>query len=125
MTDRTATRYEESMKGLFSTNIETDKPGTVNPQYCDVISICNRPFLRLAGLPGPKADFRVNLSYRLSKIKKASARQIIYEYYGKWLIPSTSTAFAVRTREIQITFSIMESGIKELYDLEKDPYEMN
>jgi arylsulfatase A-like enzyme len=51
--------------------------------------------------------------------------KIFYEYYWEQAFPQTPTTFAVRTDKYKYIAYNGVWDINELFDLEKDPYEMN
>lgn len=51
--------------------------------------------------------------------------EVFYEYYWEWAFPQTPTMFAVRTDRYKYIYNWGVWDINELYDLQKDPYEMN
>ena len=51
--------------------------------------------------------------------------RVFYEYYWEAAFPQTPTIFAVRSDRYKFIFNYGRWDINELYDLEKDPYEMN
>jgi arylsulfatase A-like enzyme len=51
--------------------------------------------------------------------------RVFYEYYWEMAYPSTPTIFAVRTDEYKFIFNHGLWGINELYNIQKDPFEMN
>ncbi len=51
--------------------------------------------------------------------------EVFYEYYWEWAFPQTPTMFAVRTDRYKYIYNWGIWDINELYDLQKDPYELN
>ena len=50
---------------------------------------------------------------------------VFYEYYWEAAFPQTPTTFAVRSDRYKFIYYNGVWDINELFDLEKDPYEMN
>ncbi len=51
--------------------------------------------------------------------------KVYYEYYWEWAFPQTPTMFGVRTDRYKYIYYWGIWDINELYDLKKDPFEMN
>lgn len=51
--------------------------------------------------------------------------RVFYEYFWEVAFPSTPTIFAVRTDRFKYIYNYGSWDINELYDLTKDPFEMN
>lgn len=100
------------------------KAGTVIPQMIENIDIAPT-ILELAGIPIPS---QIQGRSFLSLLKQKSIQwrdKIYYEYYWEWAFPQTPTMFGVRTDRYKYIFNQGVWDANELYDLEKDPEEMN
>ena len=51
--------------------------------------------------------------------------RIFYEYYWEQAFPQTPTTFAVRTNQYKYIYYNGVWDVNELFDLQKDPHEMN
>lgn len=99
-------------------------PGTVIPQMIENIDIAPT-ILELAGVPKP-SQIQGTSFLSLLKNKETKWRdKIYYEYYWEWAFPQTPTMFGVRTDRYKYIFNQGVWDANELYDLEKDPEEMN
>jgi len=83
-------------------------------------------FLELAGSEKPAFmqgySFAGLLRERSTDWKR---KNVFYEYYWESAFPQTPTTFAIRTDRYKYIYYNGVWDINELFDLEKDPYEMN
>jgi arylsulfatase A-like enzyme len=118
--------YEESMRvPLIARSPALIKAGTKVKEM--VLNIDIAPsILEMAGVKKP-AQMEGNSFLNLMKgIPEAHWRkEIFYEYYWENPFPQTPTQYAVRTNQYKFIRSHGVWDIDQLYDLKKDPYEMN
>ncbi|SHG80570.1 Arylsulfatase A [Chryseolinea serpens] len=81
--------------------------------------------LELAGIPVPKAMQGKSFLEVLKGNATQHKDQIFYEYYWEYAFPQTPTMFSVRTEQYKYIHYYGLWTQNELYDLKKDPNEMN
>ena len=117
--------YEESMR----VPLLVWAPGLVKP-----LSVINEiimnvdlapTFLDLAGLKKPKQMQGESFAALLAGKNIPWRNKVFYEYYWEAAFPQTPTIFAVRSDRYKYIYNYGFWDINELYDLQKDPYEMN
>ena len=119
------TAYEESMRiPLLARCPELIKPHTKIKQM--VLNVDIAPtLLELAGIKTP-SQMQGNSFLPLLEGKSPAWRnQVFYEYYWEDPFPQTPTQFAVRTDQYKFIRSQGMWDINQLYDIQKDPYEVN
>ena len=117
--------YEESMRvpllcwapGLF-------KGGSKIPQVVMNVDIAPT-FLELAGINKPSNMQGASFAELLKGKNIPWRDKVFYEYYWEASFPQTPTIFAIRTERYKYIYNHGVWDINELYDLQKDPYEMN
>ncbi len=117
--------YEESMRvPLLVWAPGMIKPASVVQQM--ILNIDLAPtFLELAGIAKP-AQMQGNSFLPLLKGENIPWRdRIFYEYYWEQAFPQTPTTFAVRTNQYKYIYYNGVWDVNELFDLQKDPHEMN
>ena len=117
--------YEESMR----VPMLVWAPGFVKPNSEIKEMILNidiaPTFLDIAGIAKPSQMQGQSFLPLLKQEKIAWRDKVFYEYYWEQAFPQTPTTFAVRTDKYKYISYNGIWDINELYDLEKDPYEMN
>jgi len=117
--------YEESMR----VPLLVWAPGLVKAKSVVEETIMNvdlaPTFLELAGIEKPQHMQGESFTKLLSGQKVPWRNRVFYEYFWEAAFPSTPTIFAVRTDRLKYIYNYGGWDINELYDLEKDPYEMN
>ncbi len=119
------TAYEESMRvPLLAREPGLIKPGTVVNQM--VLNLDIGPtILDLAGVKEP-AQMQGKSFLPLLKGEDVKWRdRIFYEYYWENAFPQTPTQFAVRTDQYKFIRTQGVWDIDQLFDIQKDPYELN
>lgn len=117
--------YEESMR----VPMLIWAPGMVKPRSIVEQMILNidlaPTFLDIAGIPEP-AQMQGKSFLPILKGNDIPWRhRVYYEYYWEQAFPQTPTTFAVRTDEYKYIYYQGVWDINELFDIKKDPYEMN
>lgn len=117
--------YEESMR----VPLLVWAPGMVKPNIVVSQMILNidlaPTFLEIAGISKP-AQMQGESFLPVLQEKNIDWRnKVFYEYYWEQAFPQTPTTFAVRTDRYKYIAYNGIWDINELYDLQKDPYEMN
>ena len=117
--------YEESMR----VPLLVWAPGLVKPRSVveqTVMNIDLAPtFLELAGIKKPAQMQGESFASILGGKDVPWRNRVFYEYFWEVAFPSTPTIFAVRTERFKYIYNYGSWDINELYDLSKDPYEMN
>jgi N-acetylglucosamine-6-sulfatase len=119
------TAYEESMRvPLLARCPALIKPHTKIKQM--VLNIDIGPaILEMAGIKKP-SQMQGNSFLPLLAGKSSSWRdKVFYEYYWENEFPQTPTQYAVRTDQYKFIRSQGVWDIDQLYDIQKDPYEIN
>jgi N-acetylglucosamine-6-sulfatase len=117
--------YEESMRvPLLCWAPGFIKPASVIPEIIMNIDLAPT-FLELAGVAKPSNMQGVSFTRLLRGNKAEWRKNVFYEYYWESPYPQTPTMFAIRTDRYKYIYNHGIWDINELYDLEKDPYEMN
>lgn len=117
--------YEESMRVPMIVKCpSTIKPGTTTDALVQNIDV-GPTFLEYANVAVPShmqgKSFLNVLSGKTSKHRD----KVFYEYYWEYHYPQTPTMFAVRSGNYKYIHYYGLWTQNELYDLEKDPHEMN
>ena len=118
--------YEESMRvPLLVWAPGMAKPNSVLEQV--VMNVDLAPtFLQMAGMKKPEQMQGFSFAGLLSgKNNQWQRDKVFYEYYWEAAFPQTPTTFAIRTDQYKYIYYNGIWDINELYDLKKDPYEMN
>jgi N-acetylglucosamine-6-sulfatase len=118
--------YEESMRvPMLVWAPGMVKPGSVVEQIIMNVDLAPT-FLELAAINKPANMQGNSFAGILQGNNTAWPRQnVFYEYYWESAFPQTPTMFAIRTGKYKYIYNHGVWDINELYDLEKDPYEMN
>lgn len=118
--------YEESMRvPLLIWAPGMVKPGSVVEQIIMNVDLAPT-FLELATISKP-VQMQGNSFADILRGKNVawSRSNVFYEYYWESAFPQTPTLFAIRTGKYKFIYNHGVWDINELYDLEKDPWEMN
>lgn len=117
--------YEESMR----VPMLVWAPGMVKPHSVlkqMILNIDVAPtFLDIAGVEKPQQMQGMSFLPLLEEKEIPWRNRVYYEYYWEQAFPQTPTTFAVRTDKYKYIYYQGIWDINELFDLEKDPYEMN
>ena len=117
--------YEESMR----VPMLVWAPGMVKPHSVlkqMILNIDVAPtLLDVARIEKPKQMQGMSFLPLLKGNDIAWRKRVYYEYYWEQAFPQTPTTFAVRTDKYKYIYYQGTWDINELFDLEKDPYEMN
>ena len=118
--------YEESMRvPLLIVGADISKPGSIALENVQNIDIAPT-ILDLAGIdPGDYFDGASMKDLLLGKEVDNWRDTIFYEYYWERPFPQTPTVHAVRTARYKYIRYHGIWDLNELYDIEKDPEEMN
>ena len=118
--------YEESMRVpllVFGAGVE--QPGTTLRQNVQNIDIAPT-ILDMAGLkPHPQFDGKSFLPLLRGENTYAGRDTLLYEYFWERPFPQTPTVHAIRTRQYKYIRYHGVWDINELYDIQKDPGELN
>lgn len=118
--------YEESMRvPLLAYCPALIKPGTKITQM--VLNLDIAPtFLEMAGVKEPKQMQGMSFLPLMKGGTVPSWRtEFFYEYYWESNFPQTPTQYAVRTDQYKFIRGYGIWDIDQLYDIKKDPYEVN
>lgn len=117
--------YEESMRvPLLARCPAVIKPGTQIEEIILNIDIAPT-ILEMAGIRKPQ-QMEGNSFLALLNNQEVKWRDtVFYEYYWENAFPQTPTQFAVRTNQYKFIRTHGVWDIDQLYDLQKDPYEVN
>lgn len=117
--------YEESMR----VPLLIWAPGLIKPKTVIEETIMNvdlaPTFLELASVKKPEQMQGSSFAPILSGKKIPWRNEVYYEYYWEAAFPQTPTIFAIRTNRYKYIYNFGVWDVNELYDLQKDPYEMN
>ncbi len=117
--------YEESMRvPLLVWAPGMVKPNSVVKQMIQNVDLAPT-FLEAAGIPVPKQMQGRSFLPLLQDREIPWRNKIFYEYYWEAAFPQTPTIFATRDDRYKFIYNYGTWDINELYDLGKDPYEMN
>lgn len=117
--------YEESMRvPLLCWAPGLVKAGSTIPQIIMNIDIAPT-FLEMAGMAKPNNMQGQSFGDLLRGKNIPWRDKVFYEYYWEASFPQTPTIFAIRTNQYKYIYNQGVWDINELYDLQKDPYEMN
>jgi N-acetylglucosamine-6-sulfatase len=119
--------YENSMRvPMLIRYPKIIKPNTIINEQCLNIDMAPT-ILKLAGIDKPDYMQGESLLNLLKDKKEANWRKsILFEYYLDTYWPYAGPSqIAVRTENYKLVDAFLENDIDELYDLKKDPGEMN
>ncbi len=118
--------YEESLRmPLVARFPGTIKPGSVNEELVTNLDFAPT-FLEMAGADIPQ-DMQGNSLRKLLQSKKVKdwRRSVYYHYYEYPAVHMTKRHYGVRTKHHKLIHFYHDIDAWELYDLEKDPRELN
>lgn len=117
--------YEESMRvPMVIWAPRMVKPHSVVEQM--ILNIDLAPtFLDIAGIPEPAQMQGKSFLPILEGNDIPWRHRLYYEYYWEQAFPQTPTTFAVRTDEYKYIYYQGVWDVNELFDIKKDPFEMN
>lgn len=118
--------YEESMRvPLLVWAPGMVKPGSVIDKVIMNVDLAPT-FLELAGIKKPAQMQGYSFVNLLKQTTAPWPRsKVFYEYYWEAAFPQTPTTFAIRSDRYKFIYYNGVWDINELFDLQKDPYEMN
>lgn len=119
------TAYEESIRvPLLARCPDMIKAGTVINQM--VLNTDIAPtILQLAGIKEPARMQGMSFAPLLKNQPVKWRNKMFYEYYWENAFPQTPTQYAVRTDQYKFIRSQGVWDIDQLFDIQKDPYELN
>ena len=119
------TAYEESIRvPLLARCPDMIKAGTVINQM--VLNTDIAPtILQLAGIKEPARMQGMSFAPLLKNQPIKWRNKMFYEYYWENAFPQTPTQYAVRTDQYKFIRSQGVWDIDQLFDIQKDPYELN
>jgi len=116
--------YEESMRVPMMVRCPSlIKGGSITEALVQNIDV-GPTLLEYAGVSTPKTMQGTSFLGVLSGKSQGHREKIFYEYYWEYHFPQTPTMFAVRSGKYKYIHYYGLWTQNELYDLEKDPYEM-
>lgn len=119
------TAFEESMRvPLLARCPALIKPGTkIKP---NVLNVDIAPtILEMAGVKEPAQMQGKSFQALLKQQQIPWREKVFYEYYWENQFPQTPTQYAVRTEQYKFIRTIGVWDINQLYDIQKDPNELN
>jgi N-acetylglucosamine-6-sulfatase len=117
--------YEESMRvPLLMKCPTTIQAGSSRDDIFMNVDIAPT-LLHFAGLKVPSHIEGISYLNVLKGTAKGQRDKVFYEYYWEYAFPSTPTLFAIRTDKHKYIYNYGTWDTNELYDLEKDPDEVN
>jgi len=117
--------YEESMRvPLLARCPGLIKPGSKIKQM--VLNVDIAPtILEMGGVKKPKQMQGMSFLPLMKNLNVPWRTEFYYEYYWESNFPQTPTQFAVRTDKYKFIRNWGVWDIDQLYDIQKDPYEVN
>ena len=118
--------YEEGIRTAFFIRYpKLVKPGTVIEPMVLALDIAPTLVELGGGKPGPQIQ-GLSLLPLLKKRSRAWRKSFLIEYYNEsawpWIVGMSYKA--VRTQSAKLVHWVHKEGVDELYDLERDPYEI-